>query len=110
MNPLLCQLYWLPVDQLLYFRDAVMTYKCLHNLTLCTSAASLEIGLQFITIGLANMILCRYPYLNLQLNNGHLPKGLLMYGTILDSDLTDGSPLKMFRLQLKNVLLGSEDI
>ena len=33
VTPLLRELDWLPVDKLLYFRDSVLTYKCLNNLT-----------------------------------------------------------------------------
>ena len=33
VTPLLCQLNWLSVKQQLYLRDAVMTYKCVNNLT-----------------------------------------------------------------------------
>ena len=32
VSPLLKQLEWLPIDKLLYFREAVMTYKCVNNL------------------------------------------------------------------------------
>ena len=32
VSPLLRELNWLSVEQLLYFRDAVMTYKCINNL------------------------------------------------------------------------------
>jgi len=32
VTPLLRQLNWLPVKQLLYFRDAVLTYKCFNGL------------------------------------------------------------------------------
>ena len=32
MTPLLRELDWLPVDKLLYFRDSVLTHKCLNNL------------------------------------------------------------------------------
>ena len=32
VTPLLRELDWLPVDKLLYFRDSVLTYKCLNNL------------------------------------------------------------------------------
>ena len=32
MTPLLRQLNWLPVKQLLYYRDSVLTYKCFKGL------------------------------------------------------------------------------
>ena len=32
VTPLLRELNWLPVDKLLYFRDASLTYKCVNNL------------------------------------------------------------------------------
>ena len=32
VTPLLRELNWLPVDKLLYFRDACLTYKCVNNL------------------------------------------------------------------------------
>ena len=32
VSPLLKQLEWLSIDKLLYFREAVMTYKCVNNL------------------------------------------------------------------------------
>ena len=32
VTPLLHQLNWLPVKQLLYFRDCILTYKCLNGL------------------------------------------------------------------------------
>ena len=32
VSPLLQDLEWLTVDKLLYFRDAVMTFKCMNNL------------------------------------------------------------------------------
>ena len=32
MTPLLCQLNWLPVKQLLYYRDSVLTYKYVNGL------------------------------------------------------------------------------
>ena len=31
VTPLLYQLKWLPVKQLLYYRDAVLTYKCFNG-------------------------------------------------------------------------------
>ena len=40
VNLLLCQLNWLPVEQQLYLRDAVMPFKCCYNLApgyLCSS-------------------------------------------------------------------------
>ena len=78
VTPLLRQLNWLPVKQLLYFRDAVLTYKCFNGLApkyLLNATASIPattvIAIYFI-----------YHLIELLPANAHLHIEKLVFGTI----------------------------
>ena len=46
ITPILHRLSWIPVPDILYFRDAVTTYKCINNLVLEYLSGSLSTSLE----------------------------------------------------------------
>ena len=82
VTPLLRELDWLPVDKLLYFRDSVLTYKCLNNLAPDYLRNKFKKSHQFTTARLAHIIPFKYHFLKLQQVNDRSHLELSTYGTI----------------------------
>ena len=110
VTPLLRELNWLPVDKLLYFRDASLTYKCVNNLApdyLCNKLIkrssihdrrtrthdSLQIPLFKTAAGQRS-----FTYRAVHIWNN------------LDKNLKDCSSLKIFKAALKKHLLAKDNI
>ena len=110
VTPLLRELNWLPVDKLLYFRDASLTYKCVNNLApdyLCNKLIkrssihdrrtrthdSLQIPLFKTAAGQRS-----FTYRAVHIWNN------------LDKNLKDCSSLKIFKVALKKYLLAKDNI
>ncbi|CAB4039973.1 Hypothetical predicted protein [Paramuricea clavata] len=110
VTPLLRELNWLPVDKLLYFRDASLTYKCVNNLApdyLCNKLIkrssihdrrtrthdSLQIPLFKTAAGQRS-----FTYRAAHIWNN------------LDKNLKDCSSLKTFKVALKKHLLAKDNI
>ena len=82
MTPLLHQFNWLPVKQLLYYRDTVLTYKCFNGLApkylvdKFTKCSSIHIRLT------RSRNLFHKPLIELLPVNTHLHIEELVFGTI----------------------------
>ena len=106
---LLRELDWLPVDKLLYFRDSVLTYKCLNNLAPDYLCNKFKKGHQFTTSRLAHITPFKYYFLKLQQVNDRSHLELSTHGTIYNKNLKDCYSLNTFKTPLKKHLLVIEN-
>ena len=102
VSPLLQDLEWLTVDKLLYFRDAVMTFKCMNNLAPKYFVICLRSDLLFI-IGLRGTA-TQYRYHCLKQRQVNSFRGASIWNS-LDTQLKKCASLKTFKSQLKDHLL-----
>ena len=92
VTPLLCELNWLPVDKLLYFRDKLIKRSSIHDRKTRTHD-SLQIPLFKTAAGQLS-----FTYRAVHIWNN------------LDRNLKDCSSLKIFKVALKNHLLAKDNI
>ena len=102
--PLLCQLNWLPVRQLLLYKDAVTTYKCLHDL------APQHLSDQFIKC--SNIHACytskrdslQIPICKTATSQCTFTNRATNLWNSLDNDIKNCTSLKSFRITLREYL------
>ena len=108
VTPLLRDLNWLPVDKLLYFRDASLTYKCVNNLApdyLCNKLIKRSSIHDRRTRTHDSL-----PLLKTAAGQRSFAYRVVHIWNNLDKNLKDCSSLKMFKVALKKHLLAKDNI
>ena len=101
VTPLLQQLNWLSINEMLQFRDSVMAYKCANNSApdyLCIKFKKRSAVHDRTTRNIISFISL---YTRLVAVNAHLPIEQFLYGTLLDEDLQSSTSVKAFKCSLK---------
>ena len=110
VTPLLCELNWLTVDKLLYFRDASLTYECVNNLApdyLCNKLIKRS-SIQDCRTRTRNSL--QIPLFNTATGQQSFAYRAVHIWSNLDKNLKDCSSLKIFKVALKKHLLAKDNV